>query len=175
MMLMSESRIPLELYSLIIGYIDNHTTLLSILVSLKVIYADAERQLYSSVEFYAHDENKHILFLRSVLNNNRTHLSSLVHRYCYATGQSTNFMALDLMKQALPTFTNLKQLKLAICGETAALVLPLGTPPFQLDRFHWSLMGGLTTTHEFFISSRPNTRFKPCHSIPVNLNPHKYH
>lgn len=135
-----KSRIPLEIYSLIICHIDHKSDLLSMLVSSKAIFDDVERKLYNNVRFDYPDEKRHILFLESVLDPRRPHLSGLV--YCYSCATDSGTTLFSLIKRALITFTNLKQLWLGIPDEDIfASVLSLETPPFQLELFRWIRAG----------------------------------
>lgn len=136
----SQSKIPLELYPLIIGHIDNKNALLSMLVLSKTIFADVERKLYRSIGFRHLKDDKHILFLESVLDPHRTHLSGLVCGYYYSAAPlgNTSDTLLGLIKRALATFTNLKELRFGVPDkDTFSSVLPLGNPPFQLELFQW--------------------------------------
>lgn len=139
MALDSKSKIPLEIYSLIIGHIDDKTDLLSMLVSSKAIVADVERKLYSSVQFGQEDNQRHILFLKSVLDPNRGHLSGFVYHYCYIiSSKPPRPTVLSLLKRALITFTNLQQIRFGITEEDIfASFLALENPPFQLEFFQW--------------------------------------
>ncbi|KAF9460638.1 hypothetical protein BDZ94DRAFT_887921 [Collybia nuda] len=139
----SKSEIPLELYLLIIEYIDDQGTLFSLLMSSRVGVIDIQRKLYRSVEFHYQNDDQHMIFLRSILNSNMPPLSDSVRRYCYTANSNTSPKLLDYIKQALVTFTNLQHLRFAIPDEdTFISVLPPGNPPFNLELFQWSCKRG---------------------------------
>lgn len=139
MALDSKARIPLELYPSIIGHIYNRTDLLSMLLSSKAIVADVERKLYNTIRFGRQSDERHILFLESILDPKRPHLSGLLYHYSYVTGPDwRNTALLSLLNRALPTFTNIKQLRFGIPDEDIfTSFLALENPPFQLEFFSW--------------------------------------
>lgn len=134
----SKSRVPLELYPLIIEHVDDKKDLLSMLISSRTIFDDVERKLYRTMRFDQPSNDSHILFLESLLDPKRAHLSRFVYSYYCDTGRLTNAVLPNLIKRALVTFTNLKQLQFRIFEEGSfSSVLPLYNPPFQLDFFRW--------------------------------------
>lgn len=138
----SNSRVPLELYPLIIEHIDNKNDLLSMLVTSKAISYDVEHKIYHSVHFDHQNDKSHILFLESVLDAKRSHRSGFIRRYCYTTVLCPNPDLPGLIKRALLTFTNLKQLRFIVSDEEIlASALPLDNPPFQLELFQWAGYG----------------------------------
>lgn len=110
------------------------------LLSSRTAVADVERKLYHSAEFTRNrDDGKHIRFLESVLDPTRPHVSGLLFRYWLITSWRTTDIHRLLIKRALVTFTNLKQLRFVVTDdeESIASVLPIEHPPFQLELFQW--------------------------------------
>jgi hypothetical protein len=130
-------RIPVELYWPIIEHVGDKKTLFTLLVTSKRLSNDIERKIYRVIK--CRNPTSHKLFLETVLDPRRAHLSRFVHSYNLFRAQVYEDDFGLLLTRALPTFVNLKHLSFSGSdGLPSAQVLPVeNPPPFQLHSFYW--------------------------------------
>ncbi|KAF9457340.1 hypothetical protein BDZ94DRAFT_1326362 [Collybia nuda] len=139
-------KIPREICSHIIDYIDDKRTVLSMLVTFKAAHSQAERKLYHNIKLTS--PTAHKLFLDSILDPKRPYLAPYVRRYSLANAPVIDHGFNTQLTSALGVFVNLKYLSFwGLPGYPSTRVLPTEIPcPFQLHTFHWGL-----GTHDYLL------------------------